>query len=972
MVEEPWRKVDVLFVGEAPGAEEDSKGTPFVGKAGRYLRGCWRVAARTPIASVGFANVCRCRPPRNREPNKTEVHSCGHRLVEEIGARDPKVVVALGGVAMKFLTGNTGVTNLQGTALRCTVPGLESIPVVACFHPAYILRVDVAEDDFVAALQLADRYARGLERLVDGEGDYVTVTTADDVCALMDQMRESGLVAWDTETGSLSPFDEEFPNLLCVSFSDEEGVGYTVPIDHIDSPWCRPSQVRRAVVWHTRRLRDAASRLEERMGRKSVTKRKRAELRRESDAIGGEIIAWEGRLADAKRRWSGGGRRDRARVVGAIKRLLEDPGVAKVGHNVKFDIKHVGVALGIDHDGLARDTMTTHYMIDERGGSHGLKSLAHRYTGMGGYDRPLDEYKGGHPESDPGRGGSYANIPGDILFRYAAMDADATLRVDAALLRDDEYADNPRLGAWAERFYPMLIPTLAGMEIRGAAVDLGAVEGMDREYAERADEIGEKIRRCPEVVQYVADRIADGVDDFGFNSSSDYNVRDVLFGYCGLDPVELTDTGLEILRERLGVERRRNGSRRVSFDKLVNRAKSAREWSLFSVKAEVLQEYAKAGNALSALILDHRKYAKVRGTFIEPILEMAASSGLVHGSFNPAGTVTGRLSSSGPNLMNVPKAARAVYVSRFGGRGVLLQADFSQIELRIAASVYNEPTMIQAYTDGVDIHVQTALITSGMSRDEYDALPRDEQASVRSIYGKTPNFLLIYGGTAMKHRETLKRQGVFRSIEDCEADLERFFAGRPDLAENMDRLRRGVQRRGYLDTATGRRRRLPEAQSDDDRIVARALRQAGNTPVQGPASDMTLLSLVHADRELASAGMESVPILTVHDSIVFDCPWDEVLPVARAVKWIMEHVPEYADEYLPGADWSWLRAPVRADFEAGRSWYPMVGFDPDSIAESGGGGAGSLSTRDGGPSRPPESLDELRDAVDRAYAGQKS
>ena len=924
-VESKYKHVEVLFVGEAPGATEDTNGEAFIGEAGKLLRqyveDIFPQVKLDPNKDVAYTNICRCRPPRNRNPGKTEVRSCIYQLVREIKARKPKLIVILGGPALEAVTGHTGILTFHDKFLKSTLPGLEDADVLACIHPSYVnrMKMDETTEKFGQAICHAADYISGEYEPPMGKGEYYVLDDADDVCDLLDAFREDGdPVAFDTECGSLTPFQDEFPKLLCFSFSNEEGIGYTVPFDHAESPW----------------------------------------------------------------REGGPKKKDRVRITKALRNFFLDEDLPKVAQNEKFDRQHIRHALGVEPTNVF-DTMTTHLVIDERRGTHGLKVLAFAYTGMGGYEKELEDFIANNRAANPDNGGSYANIPASLLFPYAGMDADVTLRVYNGIREEPEYVNSEKLQALAEHFLPVLSEQLADLEYTGAMVDADIVAALDEEYTAKMEDFSSQIAKLPKVRQFVADTIAtekakrakmktekarNKVVTFDFNPGSPTQLRKVLFDYYGLRPIEMTDTGFSRLAARLkqrNETRRKRGEPEVSFSEIVNASVEKKEWEFFTTKADVLHDYERKGNDLAPLILKYREAETLHGTFIAPLRDLLDVDGRVHGTYLIHGTVTGRLASRDPNLQNIPnkdagKVKRA-YVSRFGDEGVILQLDYSQIELRIAASYFNEPTMIEAYQNGEDLHTLTAIdvaqTSEGLSKTEYLALPDDDQYKKRTR-AKRVNFGVLYQGGPAALMTTLKKDGIFITFEEGADLIEAFYAVRPALRLAIDRLQQQVQRDGFVESFTGRKRRVPEAFSDDREIRSRALRQSVNAPIQCGASDMTLMALVLINAEMREREYRSKMILTVHDNIVFDCHVDEVMEIASLAKEVMENLPELSDQVLPGIEWDWLKVPIVADCEIGVSWGQLVGFDPTVVTEENESDE-ELFDEEGKPVRDPVNTDEL-------------
>lgn len=877
-VQEAWTPVDILFVGEAPGAAEDSpkKGVPFIGESGRTLRNTVQEVlvdeGFVKADKVGYTNTVRCRPPRDNDPSKTVVKCCAPELLREIAVRKPKLLVCLGNVSLEYLTGHTGIMTFAGSFVESTrIPGMK---VLAALHPAYILRNPHLAQEWCDCIEQAGLYVTGKYAPKPGIGEYTVLTRAANVERVVASIRKARkLTAVDVETGSLSPFQKVFPGLLSVNFSNEEGKGYCVPWDHAESPFRSKGKIR-------------------------------------------------------------------DRVGDALRALMTDPRVPKTMHNGKFDVQHIRAALGCKVEGIGEDTMLRHVAVDETRGTHGLKSLAFRYTGMGGYDKPLDRYIGAHKEANPEKpGGSYANIPGDLLFPYGAADADCTLRIHREIGADREFKD-PRLQILSKHLFRVLSEVLADMEYNGAQIDPKQVAVLDREYGAEEVRLAALIQEVPEVRAFVRDKIRSGKKkrDFEFNPGSTVQLQTVLFEYYGLRPTELTKAGFKRVVSRYAsavVRAKARQEPEPTFQAIVERAIKRKEWRLFATKADVLHEYERLDNPLAPLILDYRAVATLRGTFIAPLKEQLDEYERIHGTFLIHGTVTGRLSSAGPNLQNIPNKGggrvKRVYISRFGDEGVLVQLDYSQIELRIAACWYNDAAMIESYVRGDDLHTRTAIDISGLSEEEFRALPKDEQKGWRTR-AKRINFGILYGGGPPALQRTLQKDGVFITVEEAQEYIDRYFTVRPGLKKGMAKTEKFVKDHHYLRSLTGRKRRMPEIISSDKDVVNRVLRQAVNFPIQSGAADMTLMSLVLIHRMMEEEGYQSKVILTVHDSIVIDCHVDEFLEVASRAKHIMETLPQRSSEVLPGVDWNWLQVPIVADVEVGTTWGTLVGIDPDTVA----------------------------------------
>lgn len=952
----PWEPVDILFAGEAPGGDEDKAGKPFIGRSGKLLRETVKAIDTVSQLRVAYTNTVRCRPPLNRDPGKAEIAACIPDLRREIEARQPKVVVPLGNFGLEFFTGRKGITTACGHLMRCVQPGLEHLKVVPCFHPAYVLRADHEFDKFANAIEFAGKVFAGDYEEKQGEGEYFVLDDAQDVIDLMAALRSDRLnTAFDTETGGSTPFQTKFPPLLCFSFSNAEGVGYTVPWDHADSPW--------SLHVPEPTLEDVPDQLTDRP-RKGTKAYKAWVAENEPlrlEALAGMRGVREARLARA--------RAERPAIAKALRDFFTDPNVPRVAQNGKFDVQHIRKALGVDVAFPVRDTMLRHLTLDDRRGVHGLENLSYSYTGMGGYHREIDAHVERHLDCNPRKSGSYANIPGEMLFRYAAQDCDSTIRAFNAMGEEPEYREDAQFRTLSDVFFPFLTRTLAEMEYAGACIDVGVVKEMERELKVRTADVTARIMAIPQVRQFVADQIVAGKAGraknapFDFNPGSDPQLRKILFDYCGLRPTEMTDAGFALLAARFA--RLHATDKSLEFKDVVEGAIEARDWGCFSTKADVLHEYERQGVDLATLILEFREANKLLTTYVEPIYERLDENSCVHGSFHPGGATTGRLASSAPNLQNIPGYAKRAFVSRFGNQGLILSADYSQIELKFACSLFNEPRMIAAYRAGEDLHSLTAAILAGLKPAQYAQLPDKEKKKWR-LRAKRVNFGIVYGVGATGIVNTLRKDGVFITFEEATEIRNTFKAGYPGLIAGMEALENETRKTGQVRSFTGYVRRLPEVMSSDNNIVARALRQAVNFPVQHGAGFTTLIAMCLVDNRMREAKCRSKLILTVHDQIAIDAHVDEAMPLAEMVKDVMENVPKLSDEVIPGLDWSWLQVPITADFDTGVSWGQAVEFDPYAVVRGGAEPDGPLFFQDEDGKtrhRKPSDTDELWELI---------
>jgi DNA polymerase-1 len=527
-------------------------------------------------------------------------------------------------------------------------------------------------------------------------------------------------------------------------------------------------------------------------------------------------------------------------VVAKLAPLLEDERAKKGGQNVKFDMLALS-RYGVEVRGIAFDTMIASYLCDPAARLHNLDALSLRYLDL--QKIPTEALLG------KGKGQvSMLDIPVEEVARYAAEDADFTLRL--------EHVFEPKLRALeVEALYRdvelPLISVLARVERAGVKLDTAILGRLSAEYEERLGRLAE------EIFALAGER---------FNIDSPKQLGPVLF------------EKLEV-QKKLGVR--------------VKRLKTG-----YSTDADVL-ELLRA-DPVVAKILEYRSLRKLKGTYLDALPALVAKDGVVHTSFNQAVAATGRLSSSDPNLQNIPirgeegRKIRAAFVPRAADRSIL-SADYSQVELRVLAHVTEDPLLVETFRAGEDVHRATAARVFGVAPE---AVTPDLRAKAKVI-----NFGIIYGmGPQRLARET----GM--SAEEAARFIEQYFEKFPGIRRYIDETIRTCERTGAVETIFKRRRLIPEIGSPNPRLRAAARNMAVNTPIQGSAADLIKVAMVRIDRRLAENHYQTQMILQVHDELVFDAPDRELADVEALVRHEMESA-------FPG-----FRVPLRVDTGAGKSW----------------------------------------------------
>ena len=317
----------------------------------------------------------------------------------------------------------------------------------------------------------------------------------------------------------------------------------------------------------------------------------------------------------------------------------------------------------------------------------------------------------------------------------------------------------------------------------------------------------------------------------------------------------------------------------------------------YSTSAEVLEELA-ADYPVCAKILEYRKYSKLRSTYIDSLIQLRDDAGRVHTHFDQVGTATGRLSSSEPNLQNIPvrtelgREIRGAFIAKPGY--VLVDADYSQIELRVLAHISGDATMIDAFRKGEDIHARTAAEVYGV--------PFDQVTQQMRSASKAVNFGIVYG---ISDFALAKNIGVSR--REARDFINRYFERYPGVKAYMEQSVQDARERGYAVTLMGRRRYLPELNSSNFNVRSFGERCAMNSPIQGTAADIIKLAMIRVDRELKRRGMRTKLILQVHDELILEAPAEEADAAAALLKECMEGVMQ-------------LEVPLQTDITTGGDW----------------------------------------------------
>jgi len=518
-----------------------------------------------------------------------------------------------------------------------------------------------------------------------------------------------------------------------------------------------------------------------------------------------------------------------------LKPVLENPAIQKVGQNFKYDLT-IFARNGIDVQGVAFDTMLESYVLNSTG-RHNMDDLAKRY--LGHQTISFEEIAGKGKNQL-----TFNQIPLDQAAEYAAEDADVTMKLQQVLW--EKLSKEPTLEKLFKEMELPLLGVLSRMERRGVLIDSDALFLQSNEIANRLSELEEQA--------YV-------LAGQPFNLASTKQLQEILFDKLGLPVIQKTPKGAP------------------------------------STNEEVLEELA-FSHELPKVLVEHRGLSKLKSTYTDKLPQMVnPQTGRVHTSYHQAVTATGRLSSSDPNLQNIPirneegRRIRQAFIAREGF--TVVAADYSQIELRIMAHLSQDQGLINAFTQGKDIHRSTAAEIFGVSLDEVTS---EQRRNAKAI-----NFGLIYGMSAFG----LSRQlGIGRA--DAQSYMDLYFKRYPGVQTFMHDIREKAKAQGYVETLFGRRLYLPDINSSNGMRRKAAERVAINAPMQGTAADIIKRAMIQLDQKLQN-DPDIEMIMQVHDELVFEVRSEKVAFYSELIKTQMESAAD-------------LVVPLIVDVGQGTNW----------------------------------------------------
>ncbi len=540
-------------------------------------------------------------------------------------------------------------------------------------------------------------------------------------------------------------------------------------------------------------------------------------------------------------------------VINNLKKLLSLPS-RKILHNGKFDLKHLAHH-GFTVKNASFDTMLTHHILDENAQNlHGLKDCAWVYTDMGGYDKEVDTFFATNKKLKK----QYIMLPFNILTKYNAADADCTFRLKNQF---EPLVQKQGLSRLYRQIITPMRDVLLQTEMVGVQTDTEYIDKLRVEYTTKRDVLKVQIEKV--------------VGSFNINSSKE--LREILYTKLKFKTTRKTKKGA------------------ISKDK------------------ETLKELSKAypKHVVPKYLLEYREATKMLSTFINGLSRYLDDNGRVHSTYKQHGTVTGRLSSSEPNLQNIPRnsAIRGIFISKPGH--TLIEADYGQAEFRFWAQYSQDPQMIADIKSGKDIHKMTA--SSAFSVDIEDVTPEQRQSAKNIVFG------LMYGRGTWSVAQQLNSEGVNITEKEAEYIVRIFFGRYPKAKQWLKDQINFAKRNGYVKNHFGRIRRLPGISHTDQLTRSEAERQAKNSPIQSGASDMTCIASIRIKKELERRGLAGQLVLTVHDSVIYEVPNKEVDESIKIIKTEIERPIEG------------INVPMTAEIKVGKRWGSLEKLEEVSV-----------------------------------------
>lgn len=904
----------IMFVGIAPGWQEDRDGECFIGAAGKKLMSMIK-GAKIDMDEVRFENLVRCAPWQNkvakkvRDPEQDEVIKCSPYLLAAIKKYKPRVIVPLGGIPTYFFLPHLGpklrITKYSGVAFTWEHPETgDECTVIPTVHPAALCRSAKYEPTMADALALIKQAATGKSVDLFDDCNYMYLDSEWKIEQYVDMVIEKYLddpddpmnvISADIESGFVDPLPEDCPftqKEIALSPYNPYNVVVSVQLSHA------PNHGALIPLWH-----------------------KDSPLRDYNDI---KMVAYH------------------------LQRLFDV--VPVIGQNFKFDFGVFYTKLGVTVKKVAFDTMLAQFLMWQKSEPLGLEDMAGRYVDMPMFKQEMHKALESLPEEVRHMG----NVDLDKLIRYGCGDADAVFRL---YIKFREMLISGDLWNTYQTVLVDATPALGWIEIAGMVIDPDRLETLKNEYIEDLNQLLDEIRsswfiddfnevtreshdrkvlaaknardekRAEEGKEALKDRnwSQDVLDKreaklqekLAFNPGSSDHLRKLFYHYrlMGFDATSKTKTDKPSTDKKARREILEQATKKI--DELRKNNASEDEIGFYEDAIELVEkisEWTRNNKLYSAYIKSAPKLIHDTGDIAHlwPIeLPPEVVQWAFHSNFKIHGTDTGRLSCVGPNLQQMPatSAIKWMFISRFADiGGVLLQGDYSQAELRVLAKLAEEDAMTEAFERGEDIHMFVAKLVFG-------ALGQTDITKEMRRIAKRASFGIMYG-----QGKTALAYEFGTTEEEAESIIETIFSVFPNLRAWMDTKEAEARNEGFVTSPMGRIRWIENADSNNVWRRREANRKAVNTPIQSAASDWTLCSLNEIAKRFRELKLKSVLVATIHDSIMVDVYPGELLKVIEIMK--NEMVTRLPQRF------KWMQGMTpKVDFEFGVDWKSMTDIE---------------------------------------------
>lgn len=842
----------IMLIVDGPSIYDDKSGRLLDSFAGSHAAKSLNIILNNAgllRSELFITSLIRCvaHDPENRSTRPAtleEAANCYEYLDAEIKAVNPVVIVPMGAGPLNAVLGlkKIKITKYRGIE---TWSEKYNCKIIATFDVEKLVMQpklqSVMTNDFKGIK--ASSYYRTMT--VPKESTYITIDNLELFDQMAEKLKTAPKFAFDIETNGLNFIKH---NMLCVSFSWAERTGVCLPL-----------------VKYVPRYEQRSA-----ITKKPVKKKNKTTKQWENVGFKDVIKEWTVTIDEYAPYWGD----KQGYVVAKLKEIMESD-VPKIAHNGKFDIKFF-TKMGISVNAYYLDTMLAHFLLDENlEGLHGLKDCSVMYTDMGKYDDPLDAWFKERRIKESDR--NYAHLPTELLYRYACMDTDCTLRL--ANLFEPQLAEE-QLEEIMNRLIMPLSNTLMNAEYAGVLIDI-----------ERTTKLGDALRV---EIKRIEDALEAKVGKMNFSSND--QIVELLFKRLKLPIIKMTE------------------------------GKEPQPCTDESVLTALSSQHE-----VPALLLEHRGLEKLLGTYVEGLLERIDEFNFIHTDFRIHGAVTGRLASRNPNLQNIPRFKKAkkgetlsiqytfgneiksLFIPRPGY--IFVEADYGQAEFRHWANYSQDPDMLRDLENGVDIHRQTAAALWKIKPE--DVTKEQRQAAKSIVFG------LMFGMQIKKLvRQLFEEEGIVLTEVQGQAVINDFFRRYPKAELWLKAAVNTVKKYGQIRNIFGRLRRLPGITSSNNYIRSESERQATNSPIQGAASDMNCNAANRLTRIFKEMGMDARLCILVHDSMLFEIPVDKGLECARIIHREMIRPIEG------------VTAPMIAELKMGTSWGDCKDIKPEELVEA--------------------------------------